>query len=277
MKNLLFKPLLFAALTLGASITQADTPDDTLVIVREISSISDWDPAVSQILDVNEINNDVYERLVGFDPRDPEELKPILAESWDVSEDGSTITFKMREGVTFHSGNPVTAQDALYSFRRLLLIGREPSANMRTLGFTEENLDVGLSAPDDMTFVVKPQTTLAPSFVINLLSSSSFAIIDSKLVMEHEENGDFGSTWLSNRANGEESAASGPYMIQTYRPAELVLLTRNDDYWQFDPAMKRVIFQHVPEAGTQRLLLEKGDADVAFNLTATDAEALGKH
>jgi peptide/nickel transport system substrate-binding protein len=274
MTKSLIRPLMFAALTLGATPALAETPADTLVIVREISSISDWDPAVSQILDVNEINNDVYERLIGFDPRDPAELKPILAESWEVSEDGSSITFKMREGVTFHSGNPVTSADALYSFRRLLLLGREPSANMRTLGFTEENLDAGLSAPDPMTFVVTPQTDLAPSFVINLLSSSSFAIIDSELVKQHEENGDFGSTWLSNRANGEESAASGPYMIQAYRPAELVMLTRNDDYWQFEPAMRRVIFQHVPEAGTQRLLLEKGDADVAFNLTATDAEAL---
>ncbi len=274
MRLSILKPLAIAAMTLGPLDALADTPPDTLVIVREISSISDWDPAVSQILDVNEINNDVYERLIGFDPRDPAELKPILAESWDVSEDGTTITFHMREGVKFHSGNPVTSADALYSFRRLLLLGREPSANMRTLGFDENNLDAGLTAPDPMTFVVKPQIALAPSFVINLLSSSSFAIVDSKLVQAHEENGDFGSTWLSNRANGEESAASGPYMISSYRAAELVMLTRNDDYWQFTPAMKRVIFQHVPEAGTQRLLLEKGDADVAFNLTATDAEAL---
>ncbi|PZO79461.1 MAG: ABC transporter substrate-binding protein, partial [Mesorhizobium amorphae] len=185
---------------LGTAGAQAETPPDMLVIAREISSIADWDPAVSQILDVNEINNDIYDRLVGFDPRDPKDLTGALAESWQVSEDGTSITFKMRPGVTFHSGNPVTANDVVYSFRRLLLLDREPSASMRAMGFTKENIDAGLSAPDEATFVLKPPLKLAPSFVLNLVSSSPFAIVDSVLVQENEKNGDFGSAWLSNRS-----------------------------------------------------------------------------
>lgn len=274
MRRLLRTSLAIVALSVVSPAAMAATPDDTLVIVREISSISEWDPAVSQILDVTEINNDIYERLVGFDSRNPEELQPILAESWEVSEDGRTITFKIREGVTFHSGNPFTANDVLYSFRRLLLIGREPSASMVQLGYTAENIDETLSVPDDMTFVMHLPEAISPSLVINMLSAAAFAIVDSELVKEHEVDGDFGSTWLSNRASGAPSAASGPFMIQTYRPAELVMLQRNDSYWQFTPEMARVIFRHVPEAGTQRLLLEQGDADVAFNLTATDAAAI---
>lgn len=276
MRNLLMGVAALAVMTAGVAPGFAKTPEDTLIIAREISSIADWDPAVSQILDVNEINNDVYERLMGFDPRDPKELQPILAESYTISEDGSTITFKVRENVRFHSGNPVTAQDVLYSFRRLLLLGREPSSSMRALGFTKENLDAGISAPDDKTFVLKPALRLAPSFVINLLSSSAFAVVDSKLVQEHEKDGDFGSAWLSNRANSAPSAGSGPFKIDTFRAGDLVILSRNDDYWQFTPNMKRVMFRHVPEAGTQRLLVQSGDADLAFNITSADAEDLSK-
>lgn len=265
-----------ALLGLTAPFALADTPPDTLVVVREISSISDWDPAVSQILDVQEINLDIYDRLVGFDRRSGDDLIPMLAESYDISEDGGTITFKMREGVTFHSGNPVTAADAVYSLRRLLLLGREPSSSMRQLGYTPENIDANLTAPDAMTFVMTLPEKLAPSLVITMLSSASFSIVDSKLLQENEKEGDFGSAWLSDRASGGMSAGSGPFMIQTYRPQEMVVLSRNDAYWQFTPEMKRVIFRHVPEAGTQRLLLEKGDADVAFNLTSNDAADLDK-
>lgn len=274
MRSLILGFAALAAIALVPRETIAKTPDDTLVIVREISSISEWDPAVSQILDVNEINTGIYDRLVGFDPRDPAELSPMLAEGWTVSDDGHEITFTIRKGVKFHSGNPLTAQDVLYSFRRLLLLGREPSSNMRALGFTKENLDESLSAPDSDTFVMKVPETFAPSFVINMLSSSSFAVLDSALLKEHEKDGDFGSAWVSNRSNNEPSAGSGPFKIATYRAGDLVILARNDDYWLFKPDMKRVIFRHVPEAGTQRLLLEQGDADVAFNLTATDAAAL---
>jgi peptide/nickel transport system substrate-binding protein len=198
----------------------------------------------------------------------------MAAESYEVSPDGKTITFRIRDGVKFHSGNPMTAADVLYSFRRLMLLGREPSSSMRTLGYTNENVDRLLSAPDERTFVMQLEEQFAPSFVISLLSSSAFAVLDSKLLMENEKDGDFGSAWLSNRAGGETSAGSGPFKISTYRPSDIVILDRNDDYWLYTPEMKRVIFRHVPEAGTQRLLLEQGDADVAFNLTATDAEAL---
>ena len=262
---------------LGASpAVMAETPGDTLVIAREITSIAEWDPAVSQILDTQMINLDIYQRLVGFDPQDADELKPMIAESWEISPDGTTITFMIRDGLTFHSGNPVTAEDVLFSLRRLLLIGREPSSSMRQLGYTEENIDELLKAPDARTFVMTLGETLSPSLVISMLSSASFSVVDSKLLLEHEEEGDFGTKWLSDRSGGQQSAGSGPFMIATFRPGELVVLDRFDDFWLFEPAMKRVIFRHVPEAGTQRLMLEQGDVDVAFNLTATDAAELNE-
>lgn len=253
---------------------QASTPRDALVIVREISSIADWDPAVSQILDTNEINGDIYDRLIGYDPRDNRVLGPMLAERWDSTEDGTRLTFHLRRDARFHSGNPVTAHDVAYSFKRLLLINREPSSAIRQIGFTAQNIDANARAADDRTFVLTFDQRYAPSYILNLLSSSPFSVLDAKLLQANEQAGDYGTRWVSRRTGTEPSAGSGPYRIQTYRASDLLVLERNDNYWRFRPSLRRVIFRHVPEAGTQRLLLERGDADIAFNLTAQDAEAL---
>ncbi|MFT8243570.1 ABC transporter substrate-binding protein [Roseomonas sp. BN140053] len=272
-------PLLAAPALLAlpfGRVARAATPRDSLVIVREISSIADWDPAVSQILDVQEINGDLYDRLVGYDPRVANApLGPMLAESWTVSPDGKQFTFRLREGAKFHSGNPVTAEDVAYSFRRLLLLEREPSSSMLQLGFTKENIAEGARAADPRTFVLTLGEQFAPSYVLALLSAAPFSVLDAKLLQANEQNGDFGSRWVSRRTGTEPSAGSGAYRIATYRASDILILERNDAWWRFRPALRRVIFRHVPEAGTQRLLLERGDADVAFNLTAPDAEALG--
>jgi len=254
---------------------EAATPRDTLVVVREISSIADWDPAVSQILDVQEINGDLYDRLVGFDPRQANPpLSPMLAESWTITPDGRTFTFTLREGARFQSGNAVTSDDVVFSFRRLLLLDREPASNMLQLGLTRETLDGALRAPDPRHFALALPEVFAPSYVLNLLSAAPFSIVDSRLLRQHEQDGDFGSRWLSRRSGNEPGAGSGPFRIQTYRASDILILERNENYWRFRPAMRRVIFRHVPEAGTQRLLLERNDADVAFNLTAQDVHAL---
>lgn len=249
----------------------AETPANTLVIAREISGIAHWDPAVSQIVEVNEFNSDLYNRLFDYDPRDPGELKPSLAESYELSEDGKTLTFKMRPGVKFHSGNPVTAYDAEYSLRRLLLVDREPASTMKQLGYTPENIESLIRAEDETTFVLETTDQFAPSYVLNLLASSGTSIVDSKLVKEHEKNGDYGVEWL-----GTHTAGSGPFMLKTWRPNELVIFERFDDYFRYTPELERVMVRHIPEAATQRLLLEKGDVDVAFNLTAQDVEAVAQ-
>jgi len=112
----------------GVRPAAAATPADTLVIVREISSIAEWDPAVSQILDTQEINSDIYDRLVGYDPRKASgELGPALAESWTVTPDGTQFVFKVRRGVKFHSGNPLSAHDVAYTFKRIISLDREPA------------------------------------------------------------------------------------------------------------------------------------------------------
>ena len=115
--NVLSRLLTGAALGLAVSVTSfaahAETPANMLVIAHRIDDVTTIDPAESFEFAGSDISRNVYSRLVNLDPLDlGAGYKPDLAESWEVSEDGKTITFTMREGVTFHSGNPVTAEDA---------------------------------------------------------------------------------------------------------------------------------------------------------------------
>lgn len=253
----------------------AATPADTLVIAREISSIADWDPAVSQILDTQEINGDQYDRLIGFDPRKPGgELGPMLAESWTATPDNTQFVFKIRRGVKFHSGNSLTAHDAAYTFKRVVGLDREPATNLLQIGINRENVDRAVRAMDDQTLVFTLAEVFAASYILGLLSSTFLGVVDSKLLQANEQNGDFGSKWLSRRTGQEVSAGSGPFRITTYRASDTLILERNDSYWRFKPPLRRVIFRHVPESGAQRLLLERADADLAFNLTTQDLDAL---
>jgi peptide/nickel transport system substrate-binding protein len=84
-------------------------------------------------------------------------------------------------------------------------------------------------------------------------------------VQKHVKNGDYGNEWL--RTN---TAGSGPYVLRRWTPNDIVLLELNDQFWGGTPAMRRVVMRHVPESQTARLMLERGDIDIANALTAAD-------
>ncbi len=90
-----------------------------------------------------------------------------------------------------------------------------------------------------------------------------------KLVQEHEKDGDMGHEWLKTN-----SAGSGPFKLRAWKPNESVALDANPDYWRGAPKFKRVVTRHIPEPATQRLLLEKGDIDIARKLSPEDVAAV---
>ena len=94
-------------------------------------------------------------------------------------------------------------------------------------------------------------------------------VVDKDLVMANEVDGDYGYNWLKTNYAG-----SGAYTIREWRANESVVMERNDNYSGDKPAMARVIYRHIPEGATQRLLLEKGDIDAARNLQPEDIAAL---
>jgi peptide/nickel transport system substrate-binding protein len=248
----------------------AETPPNMLVIANRIDDIKTFDPAESFEFAGADVSRNVYQKLVNFDPLDLDAgYQPQLAESWEISEDGKTITFTMAEGHVFASGNPVTAKDAEFSLRRAVQLNKTPSFILTQFGFTPENVEQTIVAPDDRTLVLTLDKPYALSFVLNCLTATIGGIVDMETAMANAVDGDMGNAWL--RTN---TAGSGPYKVVDWKPSESVLMDLNPNYGGETPAMERVIVQHIQESATQRLQLERGDIDVARNLSPEDVAGL---
>lgn len=257
----------------------AATPDDTLVIAMTIDDVISLDPAESFEITTSEMLGNSYGRLVRTDYTDPSKLVPDIAESWDVGEDGKTFTFKIRKGQKFASGNPVTAHDAAYSLQRAVKLDQSPVFILSQFGLTKENVDEKIYAKDDDTLIFTSEKAFAPSFVYNCLSATVGSIVDSKLLKEHAKpvtptdgsaiDNDFGHAWLKRNYAG-----SGAYIIRDWRPNEIIMMERNENYDGEKPPLKRVIYRHVKESASQRIMLDAGDIDVARNLEPGDLEAI---
>jgi len=254
------------AILATSNMAFAETPANMLVIANRIDDITTLDPAQSFEFAGGDLSRNVYGKLVNFDPADfSKGYQPDLAESWTVSEDGKTITFKMRAGVKFHSGNAVSANDAVYSLQRAVKLNKTPSFILTQFGFSADNVGDTIKLIDDMTFSITTDEIYATSFVLNCLTATIGGIVDSKTVMSHEKDGDMGNDWLKTN-----TAGSGPYKLVNWKPNESYLLTANPDYYAGAPHLERVIVRHIQESATQRLLLEKGDIDMARNLNPSD-------
>ncbi|WP_234450799.1 MULTISPECIES: ABC transporter substrate-binding protein [unclassified Paracoccus (in: a-proteobacteria)] len=261
--------LLASALAVAPLAAWAETPADMLVVAATIDDIISLDPAQSFEFSGNDVTQNLYSRLVDFDPLNLEAgFQPSLAESWQVSEDGRTITLTMKEGVTFQSGNPVRAEDAAWSLQRAVKLDKSPAFILNQFGLTADNVEEMIRAEGNTVSITMDQP-YAVSFVLNCLTASVASVIDKETVMQHVEGDDLGNTWLSTN-----SAGSGAYSLATWRPNEVVQLVAFDDYFGGAPKMKRVIVRNVQESSAQRLQLEAGDIDVARNLTPSDVQGV---
>ncbi len=264
---------LAAGAALGAFVSvaavQAATPADTLIQAWMFDDIITLDPAESFEFSPGEILGNTYDRLLRLDPNDPSKVIGDIAESWEVSEDGLTYTFKIREGQKFASGNPLTAEDVVYSLVRAVKLDKSPSFILSQFGFKPDNVEEKIRATDANTLVITVDQPYAPSFVLNCLTADVASVVDKKLVEENAKDGDYGYAWLKTNYAG-----SGPMTIRDWRANEIVVLERNDNYRGEKSPLKRVIYRYVTESSTQRLMLEKGDIDVARNLEPGDIDAL---
>lgn len=256
------KPLLAAGLlAFAAAPAPAETPANALVVAQNIDDIVTIDPASAYEFTSGEIVTNTYDALVQYGARDTTVLAPGLATDWEIDADARTITFTLRDGVTFTSGNPLRGEDVVGSFKRVVTLNKAPAFILTQLGWTPENIEEMVTA-DGNTVTVRYEGDFAPSFVLNVLASRPGSIVDMETVMANEVDGDMGNAWLN-----QNSAGTGPFALRAYRPAEMVALVANPDYFDGAPAMEQVLIRHVAEAATQRLLLESGDVDMAKNLT----------
>ena len=275
------KRLLFAvaslALLLATGSAQAQTRAETLRYVTG-ASVNTLDPNIpGSTRESFAVSLSTYDRLVCFGRKqlngkwvfDLDKITGELAESYDVSPDGLKLTFHLRKDAKFQDGTPVTAEDVKWSLDRVVTAPVLGKAQLLTGSMTSADQ---FKVIDPLTFEVtlpKPDKLALPN-----LATVYPIIINSKLAKEHATADDpWATAWLK-----EHPAGSGPYVIETFKPGEQVIMSRNEA-WNRGSAdkpasFKRIIIQSVPEPATRANLVERGDADLAIDLQASDVQSL---
>ncbi len=255
--------------TATAPAAQAATPKDLVVMVKQIDDIISFDPAEAYEFSGNEVDGNVYRRLVTPDHADTSKVAGDVAESWTIGADHKTFTFKLKTNAKFPSGKTLTAEDAAFSLQRVVKLNKTPGFIITQFGFTKDNVDKLITAPDEKTLVMVLPQAAAPSFVLFCLSANVGSIVEKATVMANEANGDMGNAWLKTH-----SAGAGPYQLTSWQASDRVIIDVNPNSG-IPTHSKRVVIRHVADPSAQLLMLQKGDADIARDLTTDQIKTLG--
>ena len=232
----------------------------TLYIATDLD-VSGLDPAT--IYDLNSrVVFLLYEGLVTL-KGDTTEIVPDLAESWEISEDGLTYTFRLREGVTFHDGTPLTAEAVKKSFDRFIEIGQTTACLFQ--GVLNE-----IVVDDEMTVSFKLSEPFTP--FLALMASHAGPLVISPTTLDEQVGSDLAQGYLFDHAVG-----TGPYKLESWDPGQQTLtLVRNEDYWRGWEGnhVDRVVFRYVVETSTRKLMLEQGEVDIALGLNPDEIQSL---
>jgi peptide/nickel transport system substrate-binding protein len=182
-------------------------------------------------------------------------VDPWLATSWDVSQDGLTYTFHLRQDVKFHDGTPLKASDVVYSYNRLSTIGQG-------FGYLVTADVSGVTAPDDNTVVItlkQPSALFLPSLVRLYVVNQALVQKNVKPSGPYGDNGDYATEWLQTH-----DAGSGPYMVEEFPLEQYLLMSKFTGWWgKFaDNAPDEVRFIGTTEAVTVRTLLQSNQLEI---------------
>ncbi|MFQ5855890.1 MAG: ABC transporter substrate-binding protein [Anaerolineae bacterium] len=181
---------------------------------------------------------------------------PNVATDWKVSEDGTAYTFTIRQGIKFHDGSGLTAEDVAFSMDRMLRISKGYSWLWKGI------LQPGnTTAVDDYTVEFQLDQAYSP-FLATLVQ---FFIVNKDLVLDNLASGDYGEFQdYGQDFLTQQDAGSGAYVISRYDPGSLVVFEAFEDYWRgWEPGqVRRVNMRVIGETATEKLMLEQGEADI---------------
>ena len=250
------------------SPAKAQSRQETLLIVSESGPNNIDIHGVGTNVPGYEVSWNCYDRLISHEMKtvngvpyyDRDKFKPELAEDMNVGD--MSATFKLKKNATFHDGTPVTAKDVKWSLDRAVSVGGFPTFQMGAGSLTKTEQFVVV---DDHTirvdFLRKDRLTIPDLAVIVP------AIYNSGLVKKNASEKD---PWGLEYTK-QNTAGSGAYRVVNWTAGTEVVMERNDN-WKGGPLpkIKRVIWRIVPSAGNRRALLERGDADISYDLPNKD-------
>src|SRR5712691_1777864 len=165
--------------------SRAATASDTLVYVNDISDMISLDPAVAYEFSGVLVAQNLYDTLVAFEGEDLTTLKPRLAQSWTIRDAGLTwkVTFKLRSGVKFSTGRPVTAKAVAFSFDRVIALNKSPAFLFKDVAGLNEGDTIPVG---DDTVVVSLPKTASPQAFLSVLTFTVGGIVDPDEAMAHQ-------------------------------------------------------------------------------------------
>src|SRR5215468_8839996 len=248
----LHRLLLAALVALAALPAKAEPPSGRVTMAWHVTISPTWfDPSTAppQITTFGMLYA-IHDALVR--PYPGHKMGPSLAESWRESPDGKTYEFKLRRGLTFHNGDPVTADDVKFSYERY------KGAGAKELQARIQQVDV--VDPLTVRFVLKEPW---PDFMTFYGTTATAAgIVVPKKYM----------TQVGEEGFKKHPIGAGPYKFVSHRPGIEVVLEAFPGYWRRVPNVKKLVMKSVPEATTRAVMLKSGEADIAFALDGPDAE-----
>ena len=236
---------LLSTTALTPALAQART-DVNIGLVLEPPSL---DPTAEAAAAVDEVvYANVFEGLTRI--TSDGSVAPALAESWEISEDGLTYTFYLHDGVTFHDGSTMDAEDVKFSLER---INAENSANAQKALFADI---ASVEVVDPLTVTItlsKPNGNM-----IYNLGWGDAVIVGPESVA----------------TNGTNPIGTGPFMFSERRPGDSITLVRNDNYWGEPAALERATFRYIADPTAALAALQAGDVDVFPNFPAPETVSI---
>ena len=251
------------ALLVGTVSQAAAPPGKVLVVAIAKMDIRTLDPHRQYEISPPQIMRAAYETLVtlGDQGRSLTKLEPLLAESYAISSDGKVYTFKLRKGVRFHTGGVMTADDVVFSFKRLGNLKDNPA------WLFSDHVEK-IEAADASTVRI---TLKEPNAAfLSMLTSPNFAVVDTKAVRAqagtdaaNADKADKATDWLD-----QNSAGTGPFVLKKWTRGVEVVLERNGGYWRQPSQLGRIVIRDIPDPATQLAQIERGDVAIAQSLDA---------
>jgi peptide/nickel transport system substrate-binding protein len=241
-----------AAAAIGGGRAFADTPKDTLVI-GHLAELKTLDPATSVTISDFRILANIYDGVVRFKPGTLD-IEPCLAKSWEVSPDGKTYTFKLRDDVWFHDGSKFDASSLKFNFDRVT-DKTHPFYDTGPFPFVFVVGPIARTeAPDPATFILHLSTPYAPLLRILAGTIGGLAGISPASVQKY------------GKEFAQHGGGSGPFMLKEWVRNQRIVLEANKKYWDGAPKLAGLVFQPIEEDQSRISAMLSGATDLTIEV-----------
>jgi peptide/nickel transport system substrate-binding protein len=249
-------------LVLATGLSSADEPAPpksvfTVGVTQDVDSLN---PFIGIAVASYEIWQMQYPTLTEYGAKDFS-IEPGLAESWQESPDQTFWTYKIRPGLKWSDGVPLTAKDAAYTFNRVI----NGTFERTNYGSYVENI-TGAEAPDDTTLILRVDkpSPIMEKLVVYILPEHVYSKIDEKAIQ----------SFKNEPTGGTPTVGAGPYLVAERRVGQFIRMVANPDFYRGKPAVDEVVFKLYANPDALGQALKKGEIDYADSLEANVFDSL---